>query len=718
VDGLRMHTTRKDDAVSEIFGTLLLLVIAVIAMTVVIFTIINMLEPKPNIEVDIFGYLDNGVVVLEHQGGETMDLDTELVITIAGYDQLTFKLSDDNVEIKNPDGTNAKDGGWRLGEVLYYDTGVDSDPKIQVKVAETNVNTLVMEGTLQPGYLINRHKGGIWHFDEGTGNVAYDSLNLNHGTVNSGNWSLSAVSGSSIFFSGVGDKVDVPDSYSLSISKEITLEAWMKHSDSDYVDSIELDASFGYNPHIINVDNRIFAVVYQGPNNDGFLKTIEIRTDGMINKNEMDNWTFELTKAIEPRIIPVQNDIYAIAYVNESWYGILKTVEIAPNGTINKTAIDKFVFDTNNINEPDIIHISDDIFALAYGDQTSAILQTIEIAPNGAINGTVNPSYTLDPNKCEDPEIIHGNGDIYVVAYIKNPNECAVRTIDIAQDGTIGSSLPPPVDSIDEFIIDTSTSDDPNIIHVSGEIYAVVYSTQSDVGHLVTIEIANDGSIKNNPSGVVTDQLIFDVDECEDPNIIDVGGDTFFIAYTSTTPHVGRVISVEIYSDGNIKDNVTGLFTFASHIGYEPNITRVSDDVYAIAYRGYSPHTGYVRTMIPEEITAPYDRRGIFKGNSFGIYINRTTAFGSVNGQIISDTVGTGWKHLVLTYDGMNIRLYVNSSEIANMSYSGSINTNNNDLLFGYLYHGIIDEIAIYDRVLTIDQIIDHYQNPGSLDIS
>ena len=77
---------------------------------------------------------------------------------------------------------------------------------------------------------------GLWHFNEGAGDIANDSSgNDNHGTVYSASW----VDGQSGFgkalkFDGVNNYVEVPDSASLDITGAITIECWVKRDRAAY----------------------------------------------------------------------------------------------------------------------------------------------------------------------------------------------------------------------------------------------------------------------------------------------------------------------------------------------------------------------------------------------------------------------------------------------------------------------------------------------------
>jgi hypothetical protein len=87
----------------------------------------------------------------------------------------------------------------------------------------------------------------------------------------------------------------------------------------------------------------------------------------------------------------------------------------------------------------------------------------------------------------------------------------------------------------------------------------------------------------------------------------------------------------------------------------------------------------------------------------------------------ISSAISTGTRyHVVATNDGSDLRLYVNGIEVATDA-AVSINASTAALSVGHdvvemasNFDGRIDEVAIYDRALTIEEIENHY-NIGSL---
>ena len=73
-----------------------------------------------------------------------------------------------------------------------------------------------------------------WTFDESGGNTAYDLVGGNHAAVHGAEWTTGKIGGA-LSFDGVGDYLRIPDSDILDITGDLTIEAWIKTSQtSDY----------------------------------------------------------------------------------------------------------------------------------------------------------------------------------------------------------------------------------------------------------------------------------------------------------------------------------------------------------------------------------------------------------------------------------------------------------------------------------------------------
>ena len=76
--------------------------------------------------------------------------------------------------------------------------------------------------------------------------------------------------------------------------------------------------------------------------------------------------------------------------------------------------------------------------------------------------------------------------------------------------------------------------------------------------------------------------------------------------------------------------------------------------------------------------------------------------------------------HLVGTYDGSNMRLYVNGSLACTLSASGDIDTNSSAIVMGswdtsdLFFGGDMSNVAIYGSALSSTQVASHFSD-GSL---
>jgi len=76
------------------------------------------------------------------------------------------------------------------------------------------------------------------------------------------------------------------------------------------------------------------------------LKTVEITATGQISDAVLDTLEFDTVKGKTPSIIHISPNVYGIVYTGDRDHGYLKTVEITTNGQINNAIINSLEFDT------------------------------------------------------------------------------------------------------------------------------------------------------------------------------------------------------------------------------------------------------------------------------------------------------------------------------------------------------------------------------------
>ena len=350
------------------------------------------------------------------------------------------------------------------------------------------------------------------------------------------------------------------------------------------IDSFDFDTANGYESNIIQISGSVYAIAYRGTSNKGNLKTITIAADGKITQTAISSLIFDNTVGYTPKIIHISGNVYAIVYRGTSNIGYLKTVSIAADGTINQTIISSLTFDPATAHTPDIIPIAGDVYAIAYrGGSNRGYLITVSIATNGIISQTIISTLQFDTSGIT-PHIIPIAGNVYAIVYESSGNRDTVKTVTIATNGIISPTI------ISSLIFDAANGSTPFIVHISGNVYAVIYTGASSVGYLKTITIATNGVI--SPSVIAT--LNFGI-ALDTPYIIPVGSD-IYIAVGTGVSNTGVARTLNITAGGTIVNGNISSFTFDSDTGYEPVIINIASGIFAIAYRGPN-YDGFVTTL-------------------------------------------------------------------------------------------------------------------------
>jgi hypothetical protein len=348
-------------------------------------------------------------------------------------------------------------------------------------------------------------------------------------------------------------------------------------------DTLDFDTTSCYLPSMIMVSTNVCAVAYRGNSNNGYVRTASIDANGNISNAYIDTLTFVAGNCYEPSIVNVSGTTYAIAYRGASNYGYVRTMSIDANGNISNAYIATLTFVSGNCYEPYIVNVSGTTFAIVYrGASNYGYIRTVSIPASGTPI-TAIATRTFISAVCYEPEITRVSSNIYAIAFRGASNYGYLRTISIAANGTIGAA------TIGSLTFDSSACYTPSLIQVSSSTYAVAYQGSSTRGFLKTASISADGTI-----GSVLDTLIFDATLCNEPDIVYVSSDVFAIAYRQSSNH-GLLKTMTINTSGAIGDSVIDtLDSIAS--GYEPSIVKVSGNIFAIAYRG-SSNDGFISTV-------------------------------------------------------------------------------------------------------------------------
>jgi hypothetical protein len=391
-----------------------------------------------------------------------------------------------------------------------------------------------------------------------------------------------AASGSHSLFSAMQAG---PDYINNTISEAVSGGFTGEIADS-VIDSLEFDTADARSPSVVHVSGDIYAIAYEGPGGDGWVTTMDIDSTGQIGASTISSYEFDTANGDTPEIIHISGDIYAIVYDSTGNDGFIKTIEIATNGVITPATIDTLEYDTGNGETPSIVHVSGDIYAIAYdGPGSDGWLATVEIAANGAITDTVVDSFEYDTTAATEPYIMHISGEYYAITYEDGTSSGILITVEIAANGAITNSV------VDTWTFEGGQCDHPSIIPVSGDVYAIVYRGLNNDGDVATVEVSSTGVITKS----LIDIFQFDVGNGNTPMITHVQGDYYAIVYTGGG-NDGFVVTVEITTAGAITKAVVDTLEFAPSDGIDPFVIPITSSVYAVAYRG-AGGDGFITTF-------------------------------------------------------------------------------------------------------------------------
>lgn len=293
-----------------------------------------------------------------------------------------------------------------------------------------------------------------------------------------------------------------------------------------------------------------------------------------------------------PDIIHIANDIYAIVHDDGRNDGWLRTVRVSPAGIITDTLVDSWEFQPSNGEFPDIVHVSGNIYAISYqGPGSDGWMMTVNISDAGDITNSAIDTLEFDPGLCNYPEIIHVSGDYFAIAYQGIGSDGFVKTVRIQSNGQIDNS------TVDSLEFDTGRGVTPKIISIASDIYAIVYSGPGSDGWVCTVDISTTGIIGNS----VTDSFEFNTSRCNFPDIEHISGNVYAITYNGASPTHGElqggiVTSITIQPGGTITQSIIDQEVFEASTIAINDLIQVSGDLYAVAY-ALSSDIGTIKTL-------------------------------------------------------------------------------------------------------------------------
>ena len=595
---------KKDQAVSEIVGTLILIVIAVSTFSAVSMIILNPWLNFSDVEVPkvyLVGSIHNDDVLIEHRGGIPLDTKTKITITIDGTAD-TFRVNDFNYWFDQ----NA-DGLWTVGERIIYPAGNLQGKQVSCVIIDFDQNFIIFDKIIQQGTTVFSPYIAVLPPDEVSETSAilkmyYNFYNQSFFPSGFLNFTY-GIFGGPYSSSPPVKPLSLDGWYGLQLNgllsgAQYEYWSWMNCSNGTLFDGPLSFYTYQVTRGLWHFDEAFgspIAADAMNPTCDGNVSNAIFIPGGKINGSLNFSGKNNYVDVPHHPKFNLTSEITIETWLNVSKIGAQFPGNVSELSTKNITDILG-----NSCLEPDLIHITGTMYAIAYRDNSTTSVTTFRMNDDGVFLGTIETKLIPVPHFYE-PTIIKIQNNIYAIVYGASDDQTEAKshivTLSLYANGTIG-------DIIDTFDFPQYYGREPNIINIGSDIYAIALGGASfetyPTGYLVTVSIDTLGNI----GSALIDTLKFPLStSCSEPSIVHIAGDIYGITYNGygATAGMGYVITVHILNNGSIVEPLEETVQFGlPEDGLEPTMIPVINDIFAISYGADSNdhlRTGYIKTL-------------------------------------------------------------------------------------------------------------------------
>ena len=373
--------------------------------------------------------------------------------------------------------------------------------------------------------------------------------------------------------------------------------------------SLEHDVRQGQYNSLVHVDSDTYALAYEGKDSDGFISTFTISSDGT-SIVQVDTLEHDTVRGQHNSLVHVDSDTYALAYTGEDEDGFISTFTIDSDGNI--TAV-KTQSEGNNLEHDadqgaasvlhnSLVKVDSNTIALAYaGAGDDGFISTFTIDSDGNITAVKTQSegnnLEHDEERGQFNSLVQVDSDTYALAYEGLDRDGYISTFTIDSDGNITAVKTESEGNNLEH--DTNRGSFNSLVHVVSDTYALAYTSHGEDGFISTFTIDSNGNIAAVKTQSEGNNLEHDENKGIYNSLVQVDSDTYALAYTGTDTN-GFISTFTISSDGTSIVKVENL-EHDTDVGNYNSLVQVDSDTYALAYTS-GQKDGWIMTFtIPEE---------------------------------------------------------------------------------------------------------------------
>jgi len=382
--------------------------------------------------------------------------------------------------------------------------------------------------------------------------------------------------------------------------------------------SLEHDVRQGQYNSLVQVDSDTYALAYEGKDSDGFISTFTISSDGT-SIVKVDTLEHDTVRGQHNSLVHVDSDTYALAYTGEDEDGFISTFTIDSDGNI--TAV-KTQSEGNNLEHDadqgvasvlhnSLVKVDSNTIALAYaGAGEDGFISTFTIDSDGNITAVKTQSegnnLEHDEERGQFNSLVQVDSDTYALAYEGLDRDGYISTFTIDSNGNIAAVKTESEGNNLEH--DTNRGSFNSLVHVVSDTYALAYTSHGEDGFISTFTIDSNGNIAAVKTQSEGNNLEHDENKGIYNSLVQVDSDTYALAYTGTDTN-GFISTFTISSDGTSIVKVENL-EHDTDVGNYNSLVQVDSDTYALAYTS-GQKDGWIMTFtIPEDVEVEKQRSG------------------------------------------------------------------------------------------------------------
>ncbi|MDC0523155.1 hypothetical protein OAO04_05120, partial [Nitrosopumilus sp.] len=282
----------------------------------------------------------------------------------------------------------------------------------------------------------------------------------------------------------------------------------------DDVANVEHDMVHGQYNSLVQINSNTIALAYAGTNDDGFISTFTIDSEGVITPIQIQNHANTDTvddvanvehdrhRGIHNSLVQVDSDTYALAYEGLDRDGFISTFTISSSGVITPIQIQNHAntseeddvanveHDEDRASYNSLVHVVSDTYALAYTSHgEDGFISTFTIDSNGNIAAVKTQSegnnLEHDETKGIHNSLVQVDSDTIALAYTGFDANGFISTFTISSDGS-------SIVEVENLEHDTDVGQYNSLVQVDSDTYALAYASSGKDGWIMTFTIPSD----------------------------------------------------------------------------------------------------------------------------------------------------------------------------------------------------------------------------------